>query len=68
MTILTRMRKRLRILRAALTQDWHEHTCPQCQSRWFCQVGLCEGQLCASCDAALYEGWRVNDLRNSGAA
>jgi len=57
--IVTRLVKRLRVLWAAATQEWHTHTCSTCQRVWWCQAaeGLHEGDLCATCEAATMAAW-----------
>jgi hypothetical protein len=52
------LRKRLRVLWSAWTQEWHEHACKSCPQTWWCVGANCQ-QLwlddeCPAClDAAL---------------
>lgn len=45
------LRQRCRVLGAVLAQrgTWHEHTCPDCRTTWWCQSGLCADQPCSPC-------------------
>ena len=54
------LKKRLRVLWAALTQRWHEHQCRTCHDTWFCQGTNCElypGEECGACADAGYSEW-----------
>jgi hypothetical protein len=58
--IRTRLRKRLRVLKAALTQEWHEHRCcePDCRQVWVCQGQSCRpwpDDRCQECDIKAVE-------------
>jgi hypothetical protein len=59
------IRKRLRVLKAALTQDWREVTCPTCGFMWFTQQDgeLWPGGQCAECEAKQFEQVVLRDRR-----
>jgi hypothetical protein len=59
------LRKRLRVLKAALMQEWREVTCPVCGFMWFTQqVGsLWPNDVCAECEAKQFEQAVVTDYR-----
>lgn len=50
------MRTRLRIVWAAVRQDWHQKTCGECRQSWWSEgpdrelIGLCD-----ACEAALLD-------------
>lgn len=48
------LRKRLRVILAALTQQWHERTCAECSNKWMA-VGPCHPELIHICDACELE-------------
>lgn len=49
-------RSRLRVLKAAIFQTWHERQCPECRMRWM-ESGRDNGLLrsCAECEAEAFE-------------
>lgn len=51
--------KRLRVLKAALFQDWHVHACIGCNTHWVCCAPkLCQqADLCATCEAQKWDDW-----------
>lgn len=56
--IVTRIRKRLRVLKAALSESWHEHRCCVCGDVWVCQGRDCRpwpDDQCAACEAMSFE-------------
>jgi hypothetical protein len=58
MRILAQLKKRWRILRAALQQDWHEHRCRSCRHVWLCQGRNCRpwpDDECPDCEVAGFE-------------
>jgi hypothetical protein len=60
------LRKRLRVLKAALTQEWHEHRCVTCRTVWVCQGSKCRpwpDDQCATCEAEAFEQAVVKDYR-----
>ena len=48
------LRKRLRILLAALKQEWHQKTCAECSATWWA-VGPERPELISICDACEVE-------------
>lgn len=61
-TTVARLVKRLRIVRAALTQSWHEHQC-SCGATWFCMTAVCASEaqpvvdVCQSCESQSADKW-----------
>jgi hypothetical protein len=56
-------RRRLRVVWAALTQDWHEHTCQRCRQSWWCQGAECSlwpGLECEACTVHHFEDWMAD--------
>lgn len=56
------IRKRVRILWAALTQSWTTFTCP-CGAEAYVSDGagkLLDGQLCEACEVKEFERWMQN--------
>lgn len=55
------LRKRLRVLWAALSQRWHQHTCQTCQDAWYCQGAVCAAftvdHECAGCLTKHFNEW-----------
>ena len=53
------LRKRLRILYAALTQSWVSVTCPCGQQLWVSDTAgnLLDGQMCDACESKAFEIW-----------
>ena len=48
--------KRLRVLWAALTQEWSEESCAACGASWM-QQGVKVSDLCLVCDAKETNRW-----------
>ena len=64
------LRKRLRVLWAALRQNWHQHACLDCPETWCCQGVTCKsGQplmtRCATCEATQHEQWFQAQMRST---
>lgn len=58
------LRKRLRVLWAALSQTWHTHTCP-CGISWeCCAPRICnEHELCLGCELQQLQEWELEHHR-----
>lgn len=63
--IVTRMQKRFRVVKAALTQDWREVTCPVCGFMWFTQQdgSPWPNDVCAECEEKQFEQVVLRDRR-----
>ncbi len=54
------LRKRFRILLAALTQRWAEYHCA-CGETGYCSVAFhTPSEVCNACEDARYERWRAS--------
>jgi hypothetical protein len=62
MNMVTRLRKQLRILWAALTQRWEQQTCSFCQSVWRTSLRH-DGPLCPACEAARFEAISIQRFK-----
>jgi hypothetical protein len=54
------LRKRLRVIRAAIFQHWHDHSCPDCDLRWHCQGKACNVWPvgpCADCQRREFDSY-----------
>lgn len=50
--------KRLRIVWAALTQDWRQETCPTCGDTWYAVTRATpSGLWCQTCEGKQFEVW-----------
>jgi hypothetical protein len=53
-------RKRLRVIKAALTQQWHTHSCEDCDLTWHCQGKACNVWPvgpCADCQRKAFDSF-----------
>lgn len=66
--IIARLRKRVRVLKAAWTQTWHDHHCA-CGAEWVCCARFCaQPNLCALCEGAQLDAWAQDRQRTKGVA
>lgn len=67
------LHKRLRILRAVFSQQWHSFICPGCKTELFIcgQAPDMRGLLCENCEGREFDKWLVefrNQEEKEGAA
>lgn len=59
--------KRWRVVKAALTQNWHTHQCGSCRAEWWCQGSACElsrtEDECATCFVKAHDQWIARQAR-----
>jgi len=53
------LRKRLRVLWAAVTQEWHEEVCAGCGTRWWADLRCVpSGMDCMTCEYRHFDAWK----------
>jgi len=58
------LRRRLRILYAALFQSWHMHHCGCGQSWYCCAPKRCDtSDMCVDCEARQLDAWMRQQMR-----
>jgi hypothetical protein len=63
------LRKRLRVIKAALFQSWHTHSCEDCDITWHCQGATCNVWPvgpCADCQHKAFNPFHNRAIARKG--